>query len=306
MQLERLVPAGLRVEHVQRRDRLTIGGRGEEAHVAGLVGRAVRPRQRDDVGGAVIPAVEGRHLPHRVGGEQLGQLVQVVVLEGRDVLGQQLGGLRGLRRQRAVIAAGLDLVELRPGSLQQAVDRGRGRSDRLGHFGGLPLQDLAEHQHRTLPWGQVLQSGDERQAHRFSGLGDHRGIRRILPGRIRQWLQPGDLVILGDLAGGIRRGGAQASGQRPALAAFQGRQAGVGGDPVQPRPHRRFALETVVGPPGSQVGLLDQVLGVVQGPGHPVTVRQQLAPEALRIGQERFPRPTVLYCHHAHVTQLTQ
>ena len=306
MQLERLVPAGLRVEHVQRRDRLTIGGRGEEAHVAGLVGRAVRPRQRDDVGGAVIPAVEGRHLPHRVGGEQLGQLVQVVVLEGRDVLGQQFGGLRGLRVKRAVLAAGLDLVELGPGPLQQAVDRCGGRPDRLGHFGGLPLQDLAQHQHRTLPWGQVLQCRDERQTHRFAGLDDHRRIRRILPGRVRQRLQPGDLVILGDLAGGIGRRRAQASGQRPALAALQRRQAGVGGDPVQPGPHRRLALESVVRPPGAQVGLLNQVLGVVQGPGHPVAVRQQLAPEALRIGQERLPGPTVLDCHHAHVTQLTQ
>ncbi len=76
---------GLAVEHVQRRGGLAVGGRGDEAHVAGAFGGAVVLRQRDDVRRALIPAVERRHLPDRVLGEQLHQLVDVVVLERRDV-----------------------------------------------------------------------------------------------------------------------------------------------------------------------------------------------------------------------------
>ena len=76
---------------------------------------------------------------------------------------------------------------------------------------------------------------------------------------------------------GLGGRGAQPGGQRAAVAALERGQADVGGDAVEPGAHRRPALEAVVGPPGAQVGLLDEVLGVVHRPGHPVAVRQQLA-----------------------------
>ena len=43
---------------------------------------------------------------------------------------------------------------------------------------------------------------------------------------------------------------------------FERGQARVGGDPVQPGPHRRTALEPLVGPPRPQVRFLHQVLGL--------------------------------------------
>ena len=51
MQLERLVDPRVAVEHVHRCGGLAIGGGGDEPHVAGAFGRAVRLRQQDDVSG---------------------------------------------------------------------------------------------------------------------------------------------------------------------------------------------------------------------------------------------------------------
>src|ERR1700716_3646673 len=85
MQLEGLVHTRLRIAHVQRRGRLAIGGEGDEAHVARTFGRTLHPREGADGLGALVPAVERRHLPDRILGEQLHQLVNVVRLERGDV-----------------------------------------------------------------------------------------------------------------------------------------------------------------------------------------------------------------------------
>src|ERR1700730_852255 len=75
---------------------------------------------------------------------------------------------------------------------------------------------------------------------------------------------------------------------RAAAPALQRGQAGAGGDPVEPGPQGRPLLEPVVGAPGTQVGLLHQILGIVHRAEHPVTMREQLAPVRFRPGQELF------------------
>ena len=69
-------------------------------------------------------------------------------------------------------------------------------------------------------------------------------------------------------------------------------QARVGRDPVQPGTQRRTALEPIVGTPRPQIGLLDQVLGIVDRAEHPVAVRQQLA--AQRLAE---PNELLAVCH---------
>jgi hypothetical protein len=82
-------------------------------------------------------------------------------------------------------------------------------------------------------------------------------------------------------------GAGQVGGQRPPAAAVQSVQAGVGGDAVQPRPHRRaLRIELGVGAPGAQHRLLDQVFGVVHRAQHPVAVREELAAERIRLPHE--------------------
>jgi hypothetical protein len=84
----------------------------------------------------------------------------------------------------------------------------------------------------------------------------------------------------------IVRRRAQPRRERPTRARFQRRQARHRGDLVQPPPYRGPALEPVQRAPRSQVGLLHQVLGVVDRAEHPVAVRQQLRPEPLDEGGE--------------------
>jgi hypothetical protein len=67
-------------------------------------------------------------------------------------------------------------------------------------------------------------------------------------------------------------------GHGPAGVTTQRVQAGVGGDPVQPGPNARLALEALPCAPGPQQDLLHVVFGLVEGPEHPVAVHVQLAP----------------------------
>ena len=96
------------------------------------------------------------------------------------------------------------------------------------------------------------------------------------------------------------------SGRR--LTTVQRRQARVGGDPVQPGAHRRFALETLVRLPRPQVGFLHQILGVVQGTGHPVAVREQFAAIALSIREEGILGAAVVEIvgQDGHLAELSQ
>lgn len=64
------------------------------------------------------------------------------------------------------------------------------------------------------------------------------------------------------------------------LAAGECIQAGVGGDPVEPGA-KRSSLERVEAAPGAQIGFLHEVLGVVQGAKHAITMQFDLAAERL-------------------------
>jgi hypothetical protein len=68
-------------------------------------------------------------------------------------------------------------------------------------------------------------------------------------------------------------------------------KAPVGGDPVEPGAQRRPSLERAQALPGGQQRVLERVLGVLQGPEHPVAVDPELS--KVRLGQlpERVPVP---------------
>src|ERR1039457_6089122 len=68
------------------------------------------------------------------------------------------------------------------------------------------------------------------------------------------------------------------------LAAGQGVQAGVSGDPVQPCPKRTALdiLEAVKAAPSTQICLLHQILCFVYGAKHTVTMHLEFAAERFR------------------------
>ena len=178
------------------------------------------------------------------------------------------------RSGSTVSSVGVHLLQLGVRPLQRGVHRGRGGLERLGGLLGRPAQDVAQDQHRPLPGRQVLERGDEGQPDRVA-LGDH-------DRRVGHRLEPRHLVVELERVAGLAVGGAETGGQRPPGAALEVGEADVGGDAVEPGAHRGATLEAVVGPPGAQVGLLDEVLGLVHGPGHPVAVREQLPPVGVR------------------------
>ena len=68
----------------------------------------------------------------------------------------------------------------------------------------------------------------------------------------------------------------------PALLAVEHVEADVGGDPVEPGPHRRTAFKAVTAPPGAHEHILDGVLGIEGRPEHAVAIRGQLRPVLLQ------------------------
>ena len=94
--------------------------------------------------------------------------------------------------------------------------------------------------------------------------------------RVRQRLQPRHLRRCHQWCRRVLVRTAQAGRQGPAATAFDGSQARVGRDPIQPGAHRRTALEPVKRAPCPQIRLLNQVLGLLGRAEHPVAVSQQL------------------------------
>ena len=90
---------------------------------------------------------------------------------------------------------------------------------------------------------------------------------------------------------GRRRGRVRPGGNGPARVPAQRVQAGVGGDPVQPGARARSAREAFPAAPGAQEHFLDVILGLVEGPEHPVAVHVQLAPVPGGPGRRSRPRP---------------
>jgi hypothetical protein len=197
VQLERQVVVS--VAHIHRGGGLSVGGQWDQAHIAGRLRGALLANKRGNRLWTLVPADERRHLPDRLGGEQLHQPVDVISLESSDVARQSVLRVSGIRRREPVVGAGASSLQLRPGALQQAVDGGRAGADRVGHLSGLPLQHVTQHQHRSLPRRQVLQRGDEGQSHRFARSDDVGGIT----GDVRQWLEPRHLGAFYQLRGRI-------------------------------------------------------------------------------------------------------
>ena len=186
------------------------------------LGGALLVDEGDDGPRALVPAGVRRHLPDRLGGEQLHQPVDVVGLERRDVAGQQVLRLRRIRGRQPVVE---------PGPTASSWDRAR--CSRLltavvvvpiasATSADLPLQHVAQQQHRALPGREVLQRGDKRQPHRLARPDDDRRVGRVVR-QVGQRLQPGHLAAFHELG---RRVGA---GTFPARSAA----AGAAGPPAR-------------------------------------------------------------------------
>ena len=140
------------------------------------------------------------------------------------------------------------------GALQAAIHRGDAAVENLGHLGGGELEHLAQDQDRALDGRQVLQRRHEGQLDALplgipglriaAGTGGRAGLGfwvRLEP----DWLgdQVTEVVDVGP-------GRAVAGTEEPASPGRRQPQAGVGGDPVQPRPQRGAALEAGQPAPG--------------------------------------------------------
>ena len=174
--------------------------------------------------------------------EQRDEAGHVVALEGGEVAVEQ----RGLVGRYRVRAGGVgERGQGGAGALQRTVDRRHAGAEEAGHLRCLPAQHLAEDEDRALPCGQVLQRGDEREAH---GVPGHRDLGRVAvfgqDPRVRDRRDPQVLgQHLADVRGIRRRGRPHFHRAGAALAAPEHVQAHVGGDAVQPRAHARPAFE---------------------------------------------------------------
>ena len=84
----------------------------------------------------------------------------------------------------------MSLPQRRARPLQRAVDRRHGRVEQVGDLRRLPVQDLAQDQHRALARRQVLQGRDERQAECHARLATSAGSVCRLTIDVGHRLQP--------------------------------------------------------------------------------------------------------------------
>jgi hypothetical protein len=228
------------------------------------------------------PAGDGRHLVPDIGAEQVGQLVGVTGLESGEVAAQQFGVQVGRGDDAVLVGQGTGDGQARP--LQQASHGGDRDIEDARDFGRAERGDLDEKQHGALPGRQDLVGGDQRQPRAVAQRDDRRWVVGPVeqPGG-RRGLQPRGRVQPRQVGMPRVDGTPESRWQDPSVGAGQGRQAHVGGDAVQPGPQRRAPVEPRVAAPGTHEGLLDEVLRVLVGAKHPVTVREQLTP--VRVGQ---------------------
>jgi hypothetical protein len=176
--------------------------------------------------------------------------------------------------------------------VQRAVGGGHAQVELGRGLLGRPAGHVPQDQHRPLRRGQVLQRGQERQLDGLPGRDRSAGLVLGRGGRLQQAigerLQPRDVRAGRQGRARIRRR-PQVRGQDPPGAPVDRIEAGVGGDPVEPGPQRRAALEPGEVAPGAQERLLHQVLGVLDRAEHPVAVHPQLAPVRLhQLGERGF------------------
>jgi len=142
-----------------------------------------------------------------------------------------------------------------------------------GGLGGGKCQHITEQQYGPLAGWQQLDGGQERQVDAFPQviLGLRLMVGQQAQAGVGVRLQGHDLHV-GCVRRRRRRPGARKRGGRPGLKG----QAPVGGDPVQPLPHRRAVLEPVQVPPCPHEDLLHHVFGILERSQHPVTMHVQL------------------------------
>ena len=198
---------------------------------------------------ALQPQVVRRHRDHDVVAQQRGQRGHVVALEGVDV------PRRGAPRApgRAWCRAGRRRAAARVARARcsalftDATDVSSSSAD----LRGLPPEHLAEDQHRALARRQVLQGGDEGEADRLAGRRDvGRVAVEVDDPVVGDRLHERVLGLGREHGGGDRGRRAEVHRAGPALRAAVHVDAHVAGDAVEPRPHRRAALEAVDRLPG--------------------------------------------------------
>ena len=128
-----------------------------------------------------------------------------------------------------------------------------------------------------MPWREVLESGDEREADRLARDGHFRRVTfRRHDEAVRHGLDPRHLrERAADRAVRVPRG-PEIHRTCATLSPVQQVEADVGRDAVEPRADRRAALETVEAPPGADKRVLHRVLGLERRAEHPVAVGGQL------------------------------
>ena len=182
------------------------------------------------------------------------------------------GQLLGRRGRRWLPDATVRAVRCHggPGALQRAVDRNDRHVEQRGGLLRGPLDDVPKDQHGALAWRQELNGRQEceldRLARHDDGIGFGLPWRHLVEQSIGIRLQPGDLAE--------RFEGAPA---RSSIVAANRVQADIRGDPVEPGSEGGRAVKARPAAPRPQVRLLDGVLGLLEGPEHPVRVDVQLA-----------------------------
>jgi hypothetical protein len=242
---------------------------------------------------AGVPVAERRHLQDRVVGQQPFQAGDVSILERGHIPVDGGAGVR-IGRLADLILVQADGIQAGPGALKAAVHRGGRGLEHARHLRGGKAQRLPQDQDRALARRQHLHGRDQGQPEPAAG---EQGAGRVGgEHRVRERLQPGQLVPAGQRLPGVIPRLADPRWQCPAGAAGQVRQAGVRRDLVHPGAQRGAGLVKLVpGPPGPQHGFLHHVLGVLHRAEHLIAVREQLAPQLLGAALE------ILACQGGHV-----
>ena len=279
------------------------GGAGCSRMSPGLLGGAVRLDSTTIVLRPLVPAVERRHLPDRLLGEQLHQLVDVVGLERGDVAIEQVLGLRRIGRQ----AVGRPRWGRPRRVVRGPAAAGCSPRPLMCRSRRPPRRPSTAARHATP--APPAAAGTGAAAPRRTPAAPTRASRRSSKGRWDRRIDPAAAPataprrVPSSSPAGSELGAPSPVGSGRRCRPSRRGQACVGGDPVQPGPQRRLTLEPAVGLPRAQVGLLHQIFGVVHGAGHPVAVRQQLTPMRLGLNQEFI---IGFVCEDAHRTELTQ
>ena len=155
-----------------------------------------------------------------------------------------------------------------------AVDRVEGRVQHVSYLVRVESEDFAHDQDSELARREELKGGHEGQGDGFgllvTGLRPGWYADRTLEESVGIRLEPDDFAEPGRL-GRFHVGHVPLLGRAPAGGATRV-EAPAGGDPVKPGTDRRTSFEPGEALPGSQQGVLEGVLGILEGSEHPVAV----------------------------------